>query len=115
MATDAKNGNPLEIRQTYCEPTVDPEKYRHGLDPKRFSGECFGIVYRPHNGFKNYMVVRLAIDKGSVKVVGTEVKGGAGLNAEEAIGWLEISNTRLMDKLQREYPTDEKGESYRVA
>lgn len=65
-----------------------------------FTGTCYTLTHKPHEGFANYAIVSLHIEDGAV--VKEEV--GQAFNAMEALLKLELQNGRHLEHLRRTYP-----------
>jgi len=68
--------------------------------PETFSGEVHSIVYKPHNGFANFAIATLTIEKGIVKHVEVS-QNYAGF---ETIARFTQILERTLDQMQRTYP-----------
>jgi hypothetical protein len=67
---------------------------------EEFTGKVFGIVQRPHNGFANFAIAELLLEKG--RVVGAhylQPMAGVELRAK-----LDIRIGELLDELRKAYP-----------
>lgn len=68
--------------------------------PKNFSGVVHTICYRPHNGFANYTIGTLTIEKGVVK----KIEYSDPYAAFETIIRLELMNEKKVEHMRRNYP-----------
>lgn len=82
--------------------TEDLEKHSYLLNhyPETFSGEVFAIVYKPHNGFSNFAIATIAIEKGMVKKIDVS-QNYAGF---ETIARLDIKMHAKLEEMQLKYP-----------
>lgn len=82
--------------------TEEPDKHAYLLNhyPETFSGEVFAIVYKPHNGFSNFAIATIAIEKGIVKKIDVS-QNYAGF---ETIARLDIKMHQKLEAMQLNYP-----------
>jgi hypothetical protein len=60
----------------------------------------YTLVFKPHEGFADYAVASLAIEKGVV----TKIELSDPYAGFEAMAKLELANDKLLEKLRRSYP-----------
>lgn len=65
-----------------------------------FTGQVVGLVNRPHNGFANYSVVTLILNKGHV----VKAHFGQAMAGFEAQAHIKIKNEALLDLARKYYP-----------
>lgn len=70
--------------------------------PKKFSGEVLTIVPKPHEGFADYSVATLTIEKGVL----TKIELSDPYAGFEALMKLEIANAKAFEKMRSSYPPE---------
>jgi hypothetical protein len=93
--------DPNNPRQRLRDPNSVEIPPKPVIKPGDFSGKVYAVVYLPHpQGFANYTVATLEIDKGKVK----SIELGDYWAAQETEQHLDYLNERLIDQMKQKYP-----------